>query len=288
MPPMASINDTSQSVMEPIRPPPEVVQTGTDEDKANMCIVSLSQRLKKIDRMNTQTLQGLDDFDGTNTTFIRQSVSSPDLSRPGLLVMDVDSTLIDEEVIDQLGEAAGAGERIADITARTMAGELDFCDALRARVALLKGLPVSVFDEVTRSVHFTNGALELIEALHAHGWKVGAVSGGFHEIVDHLAAQSHVDYWLANRLEVRNATLSGQIVGEIVCRSTKLRALRQWAEETGVDMSQTVAVGDGANDIPMIETAGLGIAFCAKPAVQQAASVAINTRDLMKVLELLR
>ena len=112
--------------------------------------------------------------------------SVPTLAEPGLLVMDVDSTLIDEEVIDELGEAAGSGEEIAKVTERAMRGELEFCDALRARVALLEGLPVSVFDTVHDKLHFTKGALELIDTLHAHGWKVGVVSGGFHEVVDKL------------------------------------------------------------------------------------------------------
>lgn len=216
-----------------------------------------------------------------------QDFDTPTLSRPGLLVMDVDSTLIDEEVIDQLGEAAGCGEQIAAVTERAMRGELEFCEALRARVALLKGLPVSVFDTMHDSLHFTNGALELIDALHAHGWKVGVVSGGFHEVVDRLAEEAHIDYWLANRLEVADGMLTGKVVGEIVCKTVKLHALQAWARRDGVPMSQTVAVGDGANDIPMIQAAGLGIAFCAKPKTQLAADQAINERDLMQVLPLL-
>ena len=189
--------------------------------------------------------------------------SVPTLAEPGLLVMDVDSTLIDEEVIDELGEAAGSGEEIAKVTERAMRGELEFCDALRARVALLEGLPVSVFDTVHDKLHFTKGALELIDTLHAHGWKVGVVSGGFHEVVDKL-------------------------LGEIVCKTVKLHALREWAKQLDIPMSQTVAVGDGANDIPMIQAASLGIAFCAKPKTQLAADEAINDRDLMHVLDYLR
>ena len=214
--------------------------------------------------------------------------SVPTLAEPGLLVMDVDSTLIDEEVIDELGEAAGSGEEIAKVTERAMRGELEFCDALRARVALLEGLPVSVFDTVHDKLHFTKGALELIDTLHAHGWKVGVVSGGFHEVVDKLAAEGHIDYWIANRLEVADGRLTGKVLGEIVCKTVKLHALRKWAKQLDIPMSQTVAVGDGANDIPMIQAASLGIAFCAKPKTQLVADEAINDRDLMHVLDYLR
>ena len=192
---------------------------------------------------------------------------TPTLSQPGLLVMDVDSTLIDEEVIDQLGAAAGIGEQIASITARAMNGELDFREALQARVALLKDLPTSVFDDVYRRVHFTQGALDLIDALHAHGWKVGVVSGGFHEVVDRLVADAHLDFWIANRLEAADGCLTGHV---------------------GISMDQTVAVGDGANDLPMIHAAGLGVAFCAKPAVQADAPHRVNERDLTRILDFLR
>ncbi|MCI1223926.1 phosphoserine phosphatase SerB [Bifidobacterium subtile] len=219
---------------------------------------------------------------------ISQALDKPTLSQPGLLVMDVDSTLIDEEVIDQLGKEAGVGARIADITARTMAGELDFCQALRARVALLEGMDVAVFDAVYATLHFTTGALELVETLHRHGWKVGVVSGGFHETVDRLAQEAQLDHWLANRLDVRDGRLTGEVLGDIVCRTTKEQALRSWAREDGVAAGQTVAVGDGANDIPMIRRAALGVAFCAKPAVREVADAAITTRDLRLVLDLLR
>ena len=222
------------------------------------------------------------------TPNIASMASLPTLSAPGLLVMDVDSTLIDEEVIDELGVAAGVGEQIASVTARAMNGELDFREALRARVALLKGLPTTIFDEVYHRVHFTHGALELIDTLHAHDWKVGVVSGGFHEVVDRLAADAHLDYWIANRLEVADGRLTGKVLGEIVCKTVKLHALREWAKQLDIPMSQTVAVGDGANDIPMIQAASLGIAFCAKPKTQLAADEAINDRDLMHVLDYLR
>lgn len=213
---------------------------------------------------------------------------TPTLSQPGLLVMDVDSTLIDEEVIDELGAAAGIGEQIASITARAMNGELDFREALQARVALLRDLPTSVFDDVYRRVHFTHGALDLIDALHAHGWKVGVVSGGFHEVVDRLAADAHLDFWIANRLEAADGRLTGRVLGDIVTKDVKLQSLHDWASHMGINMDQTVAVGDGANDLPMIHAAGLGVAFCAKPAVQADAPHRVSERDLTRILDFLR
>ncbi len=216
------------------------------------------------------------------------SNAAPTLSRPGLLVMDVDSTLIDEEVIDELGAAAGIGERIASVTARAMNGELDFREALRARVALLEGMSTSVFDEVYHRVHFTNGALALIDELHRHGWKVGVVSGGFHEVVDRLAEDAHLDYWIANRLESADGRLTGRVLGDIVTKTVKLDSLRAWSERMGVPMAQTIAVGDGANDLPMIHAAGLGVAFCAKPRVREEAPHCLDERDLRKVLDYLQ
>ncbi len=185
------------AVIEPIRPSEPVAHTscwstGVCARIMEKFMVRLSQRFSTIERMSVQPLQVLDDM--------------PTLCTPGLLVMDVDSTLIDEEVIDELGDAAGVGERIADVTARAMHGELDFAEALHARVALLKGLPASRLDDVYARLHFTNGALTLIERLHAHGWKVGVVSGGYHEIVDRLAREAGLDYWIANRLGQYHAT----------------------------------------------------------------------------------
>lgn len=205
----------------------------------------------------------------------------------GLLVVDVDSTLIEEEVIDLLGEKAGLGEKIFEITEAAMSGELDFKEALKERVDLLSGLPTTIFDEIYKEIHLTNGAAGLIETLHGRGWKVGVVSGGFHEIVDKLAVDLKLDYVFANRLAVQEGYLTGETYGTIVDKSFKLERLKQWAKENKLDLSEVVAVGDGANDIPMLNAAGLGIAFCAKPAVKAAVAYHIDKRNLLMVLELL-
>lgn len=205
----------------------------------------------------------------------------------GLLVMDVDSTLILEEGIDLLGEAAGVGAQVADITERAMRGELDFEEALRERVALLAGLPVTIFDDIAEQIHFTPGARELVEELHARDYKVGLVSGGFHETVDRLAAELRIDYVRANRLEVQDGQLTGRVLGEIVTKETKKLMLESWARENGLELSQIVAMGDGANDLPMILTAGIGVAFCAKPLVQEQAPYRIEEKNLYKLIEIL-
>ncbi|WP_445512972.1 phosphoserine phosphatase SerB [Streptococcus suis] len=205
----------------------------------------------------------------------------------GLLVMDVDSTLILEEGIDLLGEEAGLGEQVAAITERAMRGELDFEEALRERVALLKGLPVSVFDRIIQKIHFTPGAAELVSELKTRGYKVAVVSGGFHETVDRLAAQLELDYVRANRLEVVDGVLTGQVLGEIVTKDTKKACLEEWATENGLSLSQTIAMGDGANDLPMIQRAGIGVAFCAKPIVQEQTPYQINEKNLYKLIEIL-
>ncbi|EMB66333.1 phosphoserine phosphatase SerB [Streptococcus mutans] len=205
----------------------------------------------------------------------------------GLLVMDVDSTLVQEEVIDLLGDEAGVGQQVADITERAMRGELDFRQALEERVATLKGLPESIFDKVYARIHFNKNAKELVAELHARGYKVGLVSGGFHETVDRLAAEAGIDYVKANHLEVVDGVLTGKTYGDIVTKEIKVQKLRDWAIENELVLSQTIAMGDGANDLPMIHEAGIGIAFCAKPIVRQQAPYQINEPDLYKVIEIL-
>ena len=204
-----------------------------------------------------------------------------------LLVMDVDSTLIQEEGIDLLGEAAGVGEKVAQITEKAMRGELDFEAALKERVQLLKGLPLSIFDEIAEKIHFTPGAARLVEKLHQRGYKVGLVSGGFHETVDRLAEQLQIDYVWANRLEKENGALTGKVLGDIVTKETKKHQLEIWAAENGLSLQQTVAMGDGANDLPMILTAGIGVAFNAKPIVREQAPYQINEPNLLALLDIL-
>ena len=205
----------------------------------------------------------------------------------GLLVMDVDSTLIMEEGIDLLGEEAGVGAQVAAITERAMRGELDFEAALRERVSLLKGLPEDIFARIAERIHFTPGAEDLVKELHKRGYKVGLVSGGFHETVDRLAEQLGINYVKANRLEIQQGFLTGQVLGEIVTKDTKLAMLKAWAAENKLELNRTIAMGDGANDLPMIQTAGMGIAFMAKPIVREQAPYQIQECNLYRVIDLL-
>ena len=206
---------------------------------------------------------------------------------PGLVVTDVDSTLISQEVIEELAEAAGTRQRVAEITSRAMNGELDFAESLRERVATLAGVSASVFADVLTSITPTPGARELIDAVHAAGGRFGVVSGGFEEVVAPLAASLGIDYYAANRLEVVEGRLTGRVLGRIVDRQEKVRCLLTWAQQDGVPMERTIAVGDGANDLGMLEAAGLGVAFCAKPVVVEQADAAIHVRDLRAVLQLI-
>ncbi|NDB08061.1 MAG: phosphoserine phosphatase SerB [Actinobacteria bacterium] len=200
-------------------------------------------------------------------------------------MLDVDSTLIDQEVIDELAKIAGLGEQVSEITSRAMAGELDFENALRQRVRLLKGHSKEMLTQVRAKITLTHGAEELISTLHSLGVKVGIVSGGFEEVIAPLAGELKLDFFRANRLAIDNGVITGEVSGRIIGRHEKAEALRDFAKDSGVDISQTVAVGDGANDIEMIKSAGLGIAFCAKAVLRSEASVAIDVRDLRQVLD---
>ena len=204
-----------------------------------------------------------------------------------LVVMDVDSTLVQGEVIEMLAAQAGCEAEVARVTAAAMAGELDFEASLRARLALLEGLPVSAVDAVRAQVRLTPGARTLVRTLKRLGYAVGVVSGGFTAVTDDLVALLGLDHARANVLEVVDGRLTGRVVGPVVDRAGKARALREFAASEGLAMAQTVAVGDGANDLDMIEAAGLGIAFNAKPAVREAADAAISLPFLDAVLFLL-
>ncbi len=204
-----------------------------------------------------------------------------------LIVMDVDSTLIQDEVIDVLAARADCAAEVAKVTEATMRGDLDFAASLRERVALLAGLDTSVVDSVRAGLRLTPGARTLIRTLKRLGYKCGIVSGGFTAVIEPLATELGIDYVAANTLEVADGKLTGRVLDPVLDRDGKAEALRGFARAAGVPLSQTVAVGDGANDLGMIAAAGLGVAFNAKPVVQDAAEVALNVPYLDTVLYLL-
>jgi phosphoserine phosphatase len=204
-----------------------------------------------------------------------------------LVVLDADSTLIHDEVIELLADEAGARIEVADITERAMRGELDFEQSLRQRVKTLAGLPVDVFARVGERIRVTDGVPELIAGVHAAGGRVGVVSGGFHETLDPLAERLGLDHWRANRLEVVDGTLTGDLLGDVVDAGAKAAALVDWARDAGVPLPRTVAIGDGANDLKMMAVAGLSVAFNAKPRVRAEADVVVDRQDLSQILPLL-
>ncbi len=204
-----------------------------------------------------------------------------------LVVMDVDSTLLQDEAIDLLAARAGCAQEVADLTAAAMRGELDFTDSLHQRVALLAGLDAGVIDEMLTGLRLAPGARTLIRTLRRLGYRCGVVSGGFTHFTDWLAAELGLDYAKANTLEIADGRLTGKVTGPVIDRAGKEAALREFAAEAGVPLSQTVAVGDGANDLDMIATAGLGIAFNAKPAVRDAADTSVSVPHLDAILYLL-
>ena len=211
---------------------------------------------------------------------------NPDPARL-LVVLDADSTLIRNEVIELLADEAGRGPEVAAATEAAMRGEVDFAASLRTRVAALAGVGVSAFGRVLSRIEPTPGVRGLIDAVHERGGIVGVVSGGFHEILDTVAPELGVDVWRANRLARDGESLSGAVHGAIVDGAAKAEALISWAGEYGVDMRRTIAIGDGANDLAMLAAAGLGLAFNAKPAVRAAAPLVIGRVDLRDVIPLL-
>lgn len=204
-----------------------------------------------------------------------------------LVMLDMDSTLIVQEVIDLLAAKAGVAEEVSAITQKAMAGEMDFAQSLQARVSLLAGLNESMLSEVRSEITLTQGAEKLIQTLHSKGHKVGVVSGGFIDVIEPILKELKIDFYRANKLQILNGKLTGKLEGEIIDRAAKLKALVEFAKNEGVQMSQTVAIGDGANDLDMIESAGLGVAFNAKPKVAAAAATTISGSDLSAVLLLM-
>ena len=204
-----------------------------------------------------------------------------------IVLLDMDSTLIKEEVIDLLANKVGVGEQVAQITERAMKGELDFKQSLQERVGLLGGSSDKILGEVAKEITLSPGARTLVRTLHRLGHKVGVVSGGFLDVIEPILNELNIDFYRANKLEAVNGVLTGKLLGEIIDRDAKASALRQFATDEGVALSQTIAIGDGANDLGMLEVAGLGIAFNAKPAVREAADSTINSPYLDAVLYLM-
>lgn len=217
------------------------------------------------------------------------AVQHAGLDRRGqrLVVMDVDSTLIQDEVIDLLAEEAGVLDSVSAITERAMRGEIDFAESLTERVALLKGLPVGALDSTARRIRLTPGARTLCRTLRRLGFRVCLVSGGFTDIIEPLAQELDIDGLRANTLEVQDGRLTGRVVGDIVDRTGKRLALERFAREFDIPLARTIAIGDGANDLDMLDAAGLGIAFNAKPIVRAAADTSVNAPYLDSVLFLL-
>ena len=205
----------------------------------------------------------------------------------GLCVMDVDGTLILEEVIDLLGREGGREEEISLITSRAMRGELDFETSLRDRVSFLEGLPISVFDTVFKSIQLTPNAQEFISILQKNGILVGLVSGGFTPIVERLAKSLDIAYFSANQLEVKDGLLTGKLVGAIISPELKQATLEQWRKELKLPRERTIAIGDGANDLLMLKSAELGIAFCAKEVLKKEIPNHVDKRDFLEVLPLI-
>ena len=243
--------------------------------------VSTARRDAADDARLRETLAPLSDAHGVDI-----SVDGAGLSRRSkrLVVFDVDSTLVQGEVIEMLAAHAGKEEEVRAVTERAMRGELDFAQSLHERVATLAGLPATVLDEVAASIVLTPGARTTIRTLKRLGIRCGVVSGGFIQVISGLVEELGLDFAKANTLEIVDGHLTGRVIGEVVDREAKAAYLRSFADELGITLSQTVAVGDGANDIDMLTTAGLGIAFCAKPALREVADASLSKPFLDTVL----
>lgn len=205
----------------------------------------------------------------------------------GLCVLDVDGTLIEEEVIDLLGKEADCEEEVALLTVQAMRGELDFEESLRKRVSLLQGLSVDIFDKIYHELHLSKNAAQFINTLQKNQIEVGLVSGGFIPIVERLAKDLGISLFAANQLEIRGGHLTGNLIGPLINREVKEETFIRWADELEVPIERTIAIGDGANDLAMLKRAGIGIGFCAKEIVKEGIPLQIEERDLTKVLHLI-
>lgn len=212
---------------------------------------------------------------------------TPHLSQAGLLVMDMDSTAIQIECIDEIAKLAGTGELVSQITAQAMRGELDFEQSLRRRVATLKDAPAQILEQVRSNLPLMCGLTETLQVLQQKGWKIAIASGGFTYFTDYLKQQLHLDHTVANQFVIENDRLTGELQGDIVDAQYKAKTLQKLAEQYQIPMSATIAIGDGANDLPMLSVAALGVALHAKPKVQQQAQIVVNFADFTALLCLL-
>ena len=205
----------------------------------------------------------------------------------GLCVLDVDGTLIEEEVIDLLGKEAACEREVAQLTSQAMRGKLDFEESLRKRVSLLQGLSVDIFDKIYHELHLSKNTAQFINILQENQIEVGLVSGGFTPIVERLAKDLGISLFVANQLEIRGGHLTGNLIGPLINREVKEETFIRWADELEVPIERTIAIGDGANDLAMLKRAGIGIGFCAKEIVKEEIPLQIEERDFSRVLKLI-